>query len=60
MKKKLGDFTIREWKDICKKHPYGICRNCPFFKVHACPSSYLKPDFDEKLERDIEDEDEQK
>lgn len=54
MKKQIKDITIGEWKTICQKYPYGICRDCPFFKLSACPSLYFKPSFDAKLEKEIE------
>ena len=30
MKKKLGDFTIRETEMFCRKHISDECRGCPF------------------------------
>ena len=52
MKKKIGDFTLREMKQICdsrfrKGHPY--CTKCPLYQFCS-----LSPDDIEQRDLDLE------
>ena len=49
-KKKIKDFTLGEWKEICDKKP----KHCPF-RCAYCPIVFMTR---EHLEQEIEVEDE--
>lgn len=62
MKKKLGDLTLREIKDICKNHTYFSCEGCPLDKDYVCMGNVdLQAldklgfeNFEESLDKEIE------
>lgn len=34
--KKIGDFTIKEYALLCKKHLKNGCKDCPFIALNGC------------------------
>ena len=58
MKKKLGDFTLREIEMICRKHltsdDEGLCIGCPFGTSDSRACLTLGNNTDEELEMEVE------
>lgn len=52
MKKKIGDLTLREVTDICRKRGYMNCRNCSLFKLCDRTLNYKDEDLNQEIEVD--------
>lgn len=59
MKKKIGDLTIRERIELCKR--MRKCSECPLYNLSKslpCDAAFYTEELDKLLDREIEVEDE--